>query len=115
MIKIDLLTGEKFESNRINQNFINSKNRIKYYNGKAKEQRQRMAYINKPLQKNLQILDDVLANRQEHVVHKQFLLGKGYSFCVFTHYEMYQEKQHRALYNYILILLNTEQIKIIRK
>ena len=53
MKKKDLLTGEEFETNRINQNFINAKNRIKYYNNKARELRRKTARINKPLHKSL--------------------------------------------------------------
>jgi len=115
MIKTDLLTGEKFESNRSNQNFSNPQNRIKYYNGKAKYFRQKTAYINKPLHNNIRILDEIMKDKVEIVWHKQFLLGKGLSFGVHTHYEMHEGKQYRAIYQYIIVQLENEQIKIIRK
>ena len=87
MKKKDLLTGEEFETSRINQKFINPKNRIKYYNEKAKQLRQEKAFINKPLHNNLCILKELLADKNEIVKHKQFLLGKGFSFGVHTQYE----------------------------
>jgi hypothetical protein len=115
MMKKDLLTGELFEPRRSNQNFANPQNRIKYYNEKAKKQRQKIAYINKPLQKNLSILDELCSNKNEAVFHKQYLLGKGFSFGVFTHYDSYQDKNYRACYQYLIIPFTNEQIKIVRK
>jgi len=115
MIKTDLLTGEKFESSRSNQNFKNPQNRIRYYNGKAKNLRLKTAYINKPLHNNIRILDEIMKDKAEIVLHKQFLLGKGLSFGVHTHYETFQGQQYRAIYQYIIIPLDNGQIKIIRK
>jgi len=115
MIKVDLLTGEKFTAKRSNQNFANPQNRIKYYNEKAKKQRQRVAYINRPLQINLKILDELLLEKEKLVVHKQFLLGKGYSFEVFTHYSAFEGKNYYALYQYIIVPLENEQFKIVKK
>ncbi len=115
MKKKDLLTGEEFETNRINQNFINAKNRTKYYNNKARELRRKTARINKPLHKNLRILNELLVDKSEIILHKQFLLGRGYHFMVFTHYERYGEKTHPSLYQYIIIKMENEQIKIIKK
>lgn len=114
-MKKDLLTGELFVPKRSNQNFVNAENRIKFYNQKVSKQRLRMAYINKPLAKNLSILDELLQGKNEIAVHKQFLLGRGFSFGVFTHYDTYQEKQYRGIYQYIIIPTINEQIKIIKK
>ena len=115
MKKIDLLTGEEFETNRVNQNFASAKNRIKYYNEKAKMLRQKAAFINKPLHNNLRILDELMANTKELSKHKEFLLGKGFNFGVHTHYEKYKGTKRIALYQYIIIPLENEQIKIIKK
>jgi len=115
MKKKDLLTGEPFETNRVNQNFANPQNRIKYYNQKAQALRRKTASINKPLHNNKRILDELLSGKDEIVKHKQFLLGKGFSFGVHTHYEAYEGKSRYALYNYIIIALENEQIKIVKK
>jgi len=115
MRKKDLLTGEEFETNRINQNFISAKNRIKYYNNKAQKLRRETARINKPLHNNLRILNELLANKTEIIKHKQFLLGMGYSFGVHSHYEKYNGKSCIAIYQYIIVKLENEHIKIIKK
>ena len=115
MRKNDLLTGEEFETNRVNQNFANAQNRVKYYKNKAQELRRKTARINKPLHKNLRILNELLPNKGEIIKHKQFLLGKGYLLSVFTHFEKYGEKSYPSLYEYTIIRLENEHIKIIKK
>lgn len=115
MIKTDLLTGEKFKALRINQKFANPQNRIDYHNKKANHLRQSLAYINKPLLVNIRILNELMEGKTEAVLHKQFLLGKGFCMAVHTHYEKNQDKFHCAIYQYIIITLENEQIKIIKK
>ncbi len=111
----DLLTGELFIPKRINQHFISSANRIKYHNDKANDLRHSSAYINKPLHINHRILNELLKDDKEGIFHKEFLTGKGYSFNVHTHYDYYNSKKYAAVYQYITILLENDQIKIIKK
>jgi hypothetical protein len=113
--KTDLLTGEKFIPARANQNFASAANRIKYYNQKANETRHKAAFVNKPLHANFLILNNIMGTLKEKVFHKQFLLGKGFSFGVNTHCEVLGSEKHFAIYHYIMIPLQGDQIKIIRK
>ena len=113
--KTDLLTGEKFIPKRINQNFIRPANRIKFYNEKANQLRHSSSNINKPLHINHRILIELLADKSEAVHHKQFLVGKGFSFGVFTHWENIDGKDRNATYNFIIIPLEKDHIKIIKK
>ncbi len=115
MIKKDLLTGDDFEAKRINQKFANPHNRIRYYNRKANELRHKTANVNKQLHMNLRILNELTFNNNELVVHKQYLLGKGFSFEVLTHLEIYEKLNRFAIYNYTILSLENEQIKIIKK
>ena len=110
----DLLTGEPFIPMRINQRFLSSENRIKYYNDKANEQRQSVAYVNKPLHINFRVLNELMQGKKTLTLHKQYLLGKGFNFNVHTHYEKHEEKSQIAIYQYILIRIDNEQIKIIK-
>ena len=110
-----MLTGEEFETNRSNQNFIKAQNRVEYYNRKARDLRQRKAYIDKPLHKNHLLLEELMEDKNEAVFHKQFHLGKGLSFNIHTHYETYMGNYHRAIYQYIIVQMENEQIKIIKK
>src|SRR4051812_10231786 len=115
MIKTDLLTGEIFEALRINQKFAKPQNRIKYYNQKATALRHKTAYVNKQLHVSFRILNDLPFIKNEITVHKQYLLGKGFSFVVHTHFENYEGISRYAIYQYIVIPLENDQIKIIIK
>lgn len=114
MIRKDLLTGEAFVPQRINQVFANSANRIAYHNMKANQLRHSAAFINKPLHINLRILNELMKSRREKTFHKQFLMGKGFSFAVHNHVNNYEGKNHYAVYQYTLVNLGNEQIKIIK-
>lgn len=115
MVKTDLLTGEKFEALRINQKFAKPSNRIKYYNQKANQLRHSVAYVNKPLHTNVRILKELMVEKKEEIFHKQFLIGKGFSFGVHTHYAEHNKKVHAAIYHYIIIAVENEQIKIVKR
>ena len=110
----DLLTGETFVPQRINQRFVCPENRIIYYNDKANKIRHHLSVINKPLLAQWRILTELLSGKPEAVFNKQFLLGKGISFELFTNYDKYDGKTVNAIYEYIIIKLNDEQIKIIK-
>ncbi len=115
MIRKDLFTGEQFVPKRINQVFANSHNRIAYHNKKSNDLRHSAAYINKPLHINLRILNELMLDEKEKTFHKQYLLGKGFSFTVHNHINRHEGKNHYAIYQYIIISLTNEQIKVIKK
>ena len=94
MIRNDLLTNEEFIPTRNNQKFACPENRIKYHNIKANEFRHSIAYFKKPLVKNIKILDEIMNGKKEIEIHKQFLLGKGYSFGINSHVERFENKNH---------------------
>jgi len=114
MKRIDLYTKEEFQPKRINQKFANSQNRIKYYNKKANEFRHSIAYINKPIQNNIKILNDLMIKKIEFIFHKQFLLGKGFNIEFYSHITTYEKKMCFAIHNYIVIPLSDDKIKIIK-
>jgi len=114
MIRNDLLTGEAFTPKRINQVFANSANRIAYHNKKANELRHSSAFINKPLHINHRICNEIMKEKKEAVFHKQFLLGKGFNFNVYNHVNSHDGKNHCAIYQYTIVNLGNEQIKIIK-
>lgn len=115
MQKTDLLTGEQFLPKRRNQRFLSSQNRIKFHNIKAAEIRIAKSFIDKPLHLNYRILNSIMKGKNETFFHKQFLLGKGFYFGVQTHIENYKGKNCIAVYNYIVIPHENDQIKIVRK
>ena len=114
MKRQDLLTKEEFIPSRINQKFAVAKNRIKYHNNKANEFRHSIAYFKKPLVKNIKILDEIMNGKKEIEIHKQFLLGKGYSFGINSHVERFENKNHFAIHRYMVIPMPNEQLKIVK-
>ena len=109
----DLYTNEEFVPIRINQKFAKAENRIKYHNERAKKLRHKIAYINKPLHQNIKILNDIMKNENQKIFHKEYLKGKGFSFNVHTHIDVFEGKNQYAIYQYVCIPLTNEQIKII--
>ena len=108
----DPLTGEMFLPKRSNQLFKTAANRNKFNNNKAKAFRRETASINKALQKNLNICKELLSTKNEAIFHKEFLLGKGMNFAVYTNYfETGGERQIRV-YNFLLTVVGNNQIKI---
>lgn len=114
MTRKDLWTGAIFSPKRINQVFEKPANRVAYHNKKANELRHSLAYINKPLHLNLRICNELMKGKKEVVFHKQFLLGKGFNFSVYNHINVHDGKNHYAIYQYTVINLGNELIKIIK-
>lgn len=110
----DLLTNEEFIKQRINQKFASSVNRIRFYNLKAKRLRLQKAFVDKPLHKNLYILEELMQGKKKASFHKEYLKGKGFSFGVNTHIDNYEGKQVFALYNYLFMSLDNDTVKIVR-
>jgi len=91
-------SGVEFVPKRTNQVFANGKYRIAYNNQKNNSKRKHLASINKPLLKNYDILNQILVNEQEKIVHKEYLRGIGFSFSVFTHFHK-DEKSPKYYYS----------------
>jgi len=114
MIRIDPLTGEEFIPKRINQVFAKPANRIAYHNSKAADLRHSSSYLDKPLKKNFQILNELMSGSEEEIFHKQFLLGKGFVFEVFNNMDKIDDKMRYCVYYYVILPMEKEQIKILR-
>lgn len=112
--KTDPYTGEVFIPSRANQVFATEENRIAFNNAKAKTLRERKAFVNKPLHANQRILSELLGGKAFVEVHRQFLLGKGFSLNTFTHYSEHQGKSYPSVYEFTIIPLGNDQFKIIR-
>ena len=114
MTRKDLLTGQEFYPSRITQKFACADNRIKYHNLKANKLRHSVMYVNSPLHKNLRILNEIMQGKDKGIFHKQFLLGKGYSLGVLTHYNEVEGKRISCLYHYSISIGINDSIIINR-
>ena len=113
ILRKDILTGENFYG-RINQNFKSSVNRIKYYNERANKIRHSKRGFDRLLHKNYLIILELMGKNTSCIYHKEYLLGKGYSFNVYTNLVTYENKQQFAIYNYVIILNGETSIKFIK-
>lgn len=106
-IRTCCFSGEQFIPIRQNQIFASKQNRVLFYNEINNKLRKRLSKINKQLLLNLRILLEVLDGENERVVHKQFLLGKGFSFSVFTHLTISKSSKK---YCYVIYEVSYERI-----
>ncbi len=84
--------GEEFTPVRSNQKFASTRNRIKYHNDKLKKVRDARHHLDEKLHKNYAVLLKLMEGKIEDSFHKEFLIGKDYSFNVLTHYQPYEGK-----------------------
>jgi hypothetical protein len=110
----DPLTGEEFIPKKVSQRFAKPQNRIKYNNEKANKIRLKRAFIDKPLHQNHTILLELLNGKNEITIHQEFLRGKGYDFYLTTHFDKWEEKNVPCIYEFLIIALPNQQIKILK-
>ncbi len=112
--RVDMYSGVKFIPTRVNQKFANAKNRISYHNKRAQKIRLTKSAYDKPLHKNYLILSELLSNAKSGTFHKEFLLGKGFSFQLYTHVTELDGKRYYALYSFVIIQQDNDYFKILR-
>lgn len=95
--------GKDFYPKRHNQRFDYPSCRVAFHNNINNKIRRARSRIDKRLHKNNSILIEVMKNKDQESFHKEFLIGKGYSFNVMTHYVMYEGSNRNAIYNFIII------------
>jgi hypothetical protein len=107
-------SGERFIPTRQNQKFSTKENRIFFHNKQNNQLRRRLSFINKQLLLNFRILIDVLNGEKERTVHKEFLLGKSFSFSVFTHFTISKTSNNYCyvVYEFSFERVNDEYYKI---
>lgn len=110
----DALTNEDFVATRITQRFAKVENRIRYYNQIANSIRHQKSTLDKPLHRNYLILKKLLLNKKEASFHREFLKGMGFEFGVFTHAEHLDGKQYFALYKFLIVNLDSNNVKFIK-
>ena len=96
----DPLTDEIFSPKRSNQRFATRKNQIDYNNIKARNKRQKKAPLDKVLDKNRNILANILLEKNALKKSKEFLLGAGFNFKVFNRSIRSNGKNYQCIYEY---------------
>jgi hypothetical protein len=106
-------TKKEFEPCRSNQIYIDSKARIRANNLKQKLLKDKLAYINEPLRNNYLIIKSIMGNKKESNFFKLWLEGKGISLTNISGVISYQGVKRFCIYNYIIVPINENEIKII--
>lgn len=110
----DPYTQNHFVPNRSNQKFESKKSRQDFHNEVAKKIRHSLAEFNRPLYINYKVLSELMVNAKDATYHKEYLKGKGIDFTIHTHSDVFEDKTYGAIYNFILIKLENEKIRIIK-
>lgn len=108
-------TGVAFKPRRSNQIFIDAKARSAFFNKKMKTIREKVEKTNKKLLKNFLILKEEIGDKREVVKHEEYLLGRGYSFNVFTNLIKYDDNIVGQVYDFLIEKIDTTNYKICRK
>lgn len=108
----DLLTGELFTPTRSDQRFATRENQIRYNNIKARQKRNAKAEIDRALDTNRNILRKILNNKEEIVKTHDFLSGAGFNFGITTHKINKEGKLWSCVYEYAILYLGDDQLKI---
>jgi len=109
-----LFTKEEFTPNRANQKFINNNARISYHNEIARKKRLTKAFIDKALDKNRNIILNLLGGKNEIIISKDYLLGAGFDFEKCTHQQTIQDIIYTGIYEFGYSKNNNGTIKIIK-
>jgi hypothetical protein len=107
-----LYSKEEFYPSRSNQKFANRQCRVDYHNDKNNTIRKKTAFINKPLMKNYKIFSELLADKSEGIYHSQFLIGKGFSFKIFTNLKEYNDGYAYAIFEFWYYKIDTLNFKV---
>ena len=111
----DPLTGQEFQPKKKSQRFATPANRIQFNNWKAAKVRDQKSAWDNALRKNFLILKELMGNEKEKMFNKMFLEGKGFSFTVNTGTDKFQDVLFWEVYNYLWLLFENDQIKIVAK
>jgi hypothetical protein len=84
---IDPYTGETFEKKRHNQRFKSIQTKNAFHNEKARLERLKTSPYIEPVLKNRKILIKIMGNKDELLVSKDYLLGRGLNIRHFTWYD----------------------------
>jgi hypothetical protein len=100
---IDPFSLQEFKPQRSNQRFSCPQNRVSFHNDKAKKIRLSKRFIDSKLHKNFIILSEIMDGYDERKFHREFLLGKGFTFGVVTHFDLIDDSNRPCFYEFTMI------------
>lgn len=111
---LDPLTMQEFTPHRSNQRFACRQNQIRYNNLKASNKRAIKAKIDKPLDRNRNVLIRLLGKDKEVIKSKDWFMALGYKFSIFTNAakDATDGKAIQCIYEYAVKDLGNNNFKI---
>jgi hypothetical protein len=109
---IDPFTQREFIPKRKNQKFESKENRIAFNNEKALEFRKRNKDTISPITQNIKIIERIMFEKTQKLIHKKYLEGMGFSFKHFTSIHNIDGKNHFQISNYAIIPKEKNYISI---
>ena len=77
--------GEEFETNRIDQFFLNRLHQVSFNNKKQSDRRKKLGKFNKDISSTYGIYLRLLGTKSQLKKSKEFLRGSGANLAVYTH------------------------------
>ena len=95
--------GKEFETNRIDQFFLNRLHQISFNNRKQSERRRKLGKMNKDISVTYNIYNKLIGLRSQTRKSKEFLKGKGANIAVHTHTDEIEGEFFQFLYDIQII------------
>lgn len=111
--RTDPQTGELFFPKRANQKFARPENRIKFHNSQANELRKETSVIDKVIKRTHKLIRQLMGNKSEAEFSKDYLDGYGVNLDAFNHLVAIKGVNYPAVYEFVIIVVNDNLIKII--
>jgi len=108
----DPFTGEYFYPKRYNQKFASRKNQVGYNNQKALKKRHRKRKIDAPLDRNRNVLKNVLGKQKSVIKSRDWLMALGYDFGIYTHSIRVNGQVVACVYEFQLSKISDNMYKI---
>jgi len=113
-VQNDPYTGEVFTPLRSNQKFANRRNQIAFNNQIARDNRRIKSPILTVLNTNHKVLINILGNKEFVVKSKDFLLGAGFNFSIFSRSIRTNDGIYQAIYDYAISAREGDVYKIVK-
>ena len=110
----DPLTGELFIPKSSKQKYATPANQIKHNNINAKMIRILKYDSQRPLDVNWKIISKMMGTEKEITRTTEFMRGAGFSLPHCTHWKKYEGKSQRCVFNFIIVINDTDKIKIVK-
>jgi len=110
----DPYTGEVFIPLRSNQKFANRRNQIAFNNAIARDNRRVKSPILSVLNINHKVLIKALGDKEFAIKSKDFLLGAGFNFSIFSKSVRTNDGVYQAIYDYALSAREGDVYKVIK-